>query len=172
MKRVKNMSNSFFHTAFGVYGIICKSNKILVIKKNGGPYINRYDLPGGSLEKGEGLNNAIQREINEESGIKIKNYKQLGTVAFRYPWKYQHYKWNEHICVFYLIKTYEGISQNKVSQFIGQDSLGSKFVELDNLNTSNSSPLVLLAKQYINSGNFKFDDITLNNWKVLEKRIF
>lgn len=33
MKRVKNMSNSFFHTAFGVYGIICKSNKILVIKK-------------------------------------------------------------------------------------------------------------------------------------------
>lgn len=166
------MSNKFFHTAFGVYGIVYKDNKLLVIKKNGGPYINRYDLPGGSLENGEGLNSAIKREVSEETWIKIKNYIQLGTMAFKYPWKYQRYEWNEHICVFYLIKGYEGISQNKVSQFIGQDSLGSKFVELNNLNVDNSSPLVSLAKRYINSGKFEFDDITFNKWHILEKQTF
>lgn len=41
------MSSKTFHFAFGSYGIIHKSGRLLVIKKNDGPYINRYDLPGG-----------------------------------------------------------------------------------------------------------------------------
>lgn len=39
-----------FHRAFGCYGIIGNRKELVVIKKLGGPYINRYDLPGGSLE--------------------------------------------------------------------------------------------------------------------------
>ncbi|WP_119326109.1 NUDIX hydrolase [Companilactobacillus musae] len=161
------MANKTFHTAFGVYGIIEKDKKLLVIEKNGGPYINRYDLPGGSLDQGEGLSAAVRREILEETGIKIKDFLQLGTVAFRYPWKYQRYTWNEHICVFYLVKNYEGNSQSMVSQFVGQDSLGSGFIDLNNLNINNSSPLVLLAKKYIVSGVFETKDISLNKWDVL-----
>lgn len=42
------MSNKKYHRAFGVYGLCNESRKILVINKNAGPYINRYDLPGGS----------------------------------------------------------------------------------------------------------------------------
>lgn len=34
------------HRAFGVYGLLMKEDALLVIDKNGGPYINRYDLPG------------------------------------------------------------------------------------------------------------------------------
>lgn len=43
-----------FHQAFGVYGMYARDGALLVMKKTGGPYINRYDLPGGSLEDGEG----------------------------------------------------------------------------------------------------------------------
>lgn len=50
-----NMSKNNYHRAFGVYGIYVEDGKLLVINKNGGPYINRFDLPGGSLEKGEAL---------------------------------------------------------------------------------------------------------------------
>ncbi|NAP01756.1 NUDIX domain-containing protein, partial [Halomonas sp. MG34] len=57
-----------FHRAFGVYGIYIEDNKLLVINKSRGPYKNRYDLPGGSLEEGEGLSIAMQRECKEETG--------------------------------------------------------------------------------------------------------
>ncbi|WP_420493492.1 NUDIX domain-containing protein [Rossellomorea marisflavi] len=52
-----------YHRAFGVYGIYAKDGKLLVILKNGGPYIHRFDLPGGSLEDGESLNEAMKREF-------------------------------------------------------------------------------------------------------------
>ncbi|MCG0663113.1 putative ADP-ribose pyrophosphatase (putative) [Lactiplantibacillus plantarum] len=38
-----------YHRAFGVYGIIGDEHALVVTKKFGGPYTNRYDLPGGSL---------------------------------------------------------------------------------------------------------------------------
>lgn len=44
------MSNKKQYRAFGVYGLYIKSRKILVINKNTGPYINRYDLPGEASE--------------------------------------------------------------------------------------------------------------------------
>ncbi|SET96606.1 NUDIX domain-containing protein [Salinibacillus kushneri] len=69
-----------YHRAFGVYGIYVEGNKLLVINKNGGPYKNRYDLPGGSLESGESLSVAIQREFKEETGKPLNglNLKSLG----------------------------------------------------------------------------------------------
>lgn len=47
------------HRPFGVYGVALKDNKLLVIQKKGGPYDNRFDLPGGSLELNEDLNQAL-----------------------------------------------------------------------------------------------------------------
>lgn len=55
------MQTPNYHRAFGVYGIYIENDKLLVINKNGGPYINRYDLPGGSLEAGESLSIAMKR---------------------------------------------------------------------------------------------------------------
>ena len=42
------MAEKKYHRAFGVYGICVEDGNLLVINKNGGPYTNRYDLPGGS----------------------------------------------------------------------------------------------------------------------------
>lgn len=78
------MNKDKFHRAFGVYGIITIDNALVVIMKNGGPYINRFDLPGGSLADGEFLKDAIIREINEETGLKVSKLNQLGTTSFRY----------------------------------------------------------------------------------------
>jgi hypothetical protein len=52
-----------FHRAFGVYGLYFKDRKLLVINKNGGPYINRFDLPWGSLEESESVTNAMKRDF-------------------------------------------------------------------------------------------------------------
>lgn len=34
----------------GVYGLIIKNDNILLIKKYGGPYDGKLDLPGGAIE--------------------------------------------------------------------------------------------------------------------------
>lgn len=162
-----------FHRAFGVYGIIESQNQLVVIKKNGGPYINRFDLPGGSLEDGESLEKAILREIQEETGLTASTIVQLGITSFKYPWDYKKWHYNQHICVFYEIKSTSGQLHDKVPQFRGQDSLGSLFVPLDQLTLDNSSPLVLKAKQYIqNNKRFNPNDTSMSEWKVLSKPIF
>lgn len=53
---------------------------------------------------------------------------------------------------------------------MGQDSIGSKFMDIHDLSINNSSPLVLKAKQYIeNNGNFSVDDVIYKSWEVLDK---
>lgn len=157
-----------FHFAFGSYGVISKDDSLLVIKKNGGPYINRYDLPGGSLDQGEAVNKTVVREIAEETGLKVEKYHQLGTISIRLPWKYQKYTWNNHVCVFNQIEAYTGTVETSVAQFAGQDSLGAVWVKLQEINADNSSPLVLKAQEYLLSGTFTVKDMKYDQWEVLD----
>lgn len=92
------------HRAFGVYGLYFDDDKLLVINKNGGPYINRFDLPGGSLEESEGLTEAMKREFLEETGIEIGIEKNLRTIEFILPWDWRGFTHVHHIAVFYSVK--------------------------------------------------------------------
>lgn len=58
---------------FGVYGLIVSSDKklVLVVKKTKGPYKDWYDMPGGTLEDGETEEQALAREIHEETSATI-----------------------------------------------------------------------------------------------------
>lgn len=53
----------------GAYALIIKDNKILLIKKFGGPYNGKLDLPGGTIEFCERQDDALKRELMEEVGI-------------------------------------------------------------------------------------------------------
>jgi len=53
-------------TGRGVKAVIIKEGKILVLKEPNG----RYDLPGGRVEDGEGFEEALHREIIEETNVK------------------------------------------------------------------------------------------------------
>lgn len=50
----------------GVYAVIIENNKILLTRQWDG-----YSLIGGGLEKGETINEAIKREVKEETGLEI-----------------------------------------------------------------------------------------------------
>ena len=51
------------HRHLGVYGLVVRDNKILLIKKVSGPYDGLLDLPGGSLEFGERPIETLKREL-------------------------------------------------------------------------------------------------------------
>lgn len=52
-----------------VLGLFVKSDFVLMIHKINGPEPDRWDLPGGGLQPGEPIEQALQREIQEETGI-------------------------------------------------------------------------------------------------------
>src|SRR4249919_3771137 len=55
-----------------VYAIIIKDGKLLC-----SPQYNGYDVPGGSVELGETLEEALVREVREETGITAGSPKLL-----------------------------------------------------------------------------------------------
>lgn len=162
------MSKKTFHFAFGVYGIIAGGNRLLVIKRKDGPYNKRYDLPGSSLNQGQPLTKSVKQAVKEETGLEVLDAKQLGTVSFRYPWKHQDFEWNEHVCVFYRIDEYLGIPNTDVPQFVDQTFHGVEWVEVENLNLENSSPLVLKAKEFVLLHKFIVSDTKFAHWNVLD----
>lgn len=161
-----------YHTAFGVYGILYRQGKLLVIKKTGGPYIYRFDLPGGSQEFGERLEDTLIREIKEETNLTVKEFQQLGVVNFLYPWSYKNTNMTNHIATFYEIDSFVGRNLEQVDQFSGQDSAGSIWLPLNELTEENASLLVLKAKEYIQKEKFIDKGWILDNWKVLDSPVY
>jgi mutator protein MutT len=56
----------------GVGGIIFNGNRVLLAKRNQEPGKGQWSLPGGMVELGETLEEALVREIREEAGIGIR----------------------------------------------------------------------------------------------------
>lgn len=54
-----------------------KKNEILLVKNKR----RGWEFPGGQVENGETLTEALIREIKEESGIKIKVLKMVGVYS-------------------------------------------------------------------------------------------
>lgn len=60
------------HPLVGVGGIIFKGDAVLVVKRDQDPGKGEWSLPGGIVELGETLQEALIREIREEVGVEIR----------------------------------------------------------------------------------------------------
>ena len=67
-------------THIAVGGLIIKSNCVLLVNQSNSFHSKPYwSLPGGKVEFGEDIENGIDREIKEETGIKVLNKELLFT---------------------------------------------------------------------------------------------
>jgi 8-oxo-dGTP diphosphatase len=63
----------------GVGAIVIKEGKVLLVKRAAPPNKNLWAIPGGMLELGETLQEGAEREILEETNIRIKAGKPIFT---------------------------------------------------------------------------------------------
>ncbi|MFP3908553.1 MAG: NUDIX domain-containing protein [Archaeoglobaceae archaeon] len=64
-----------------VDAVIPYEGKILLIKRKNEPFKDYYALPGGIVEYGETVEDALLREVEEEVGVKGKIYKMTGVYS-------------------------------------------------------------------------------------------
>ena len=55
-----------------VSAAIIRGDKVLVVRRARNPALNLYTLPGGAVEAGEALTDAVIREVREETSLDIE----------------------------------------------------------------------------------------------------
>jgi len=56
----------------GVGGIVFQGDRVLLVKRGREPGLGKWSIPGGVVEIGESVKNAVQREIEEETGLQVE----------------------------------------------------------------------------------------------------
>ena len=127
----------------GAYGLIIEERKIVLIKKKGGPYNEKLDLPGGTIEWGETPEHTLIRELNEEVGIDVTNYELFDANSVVLEWMHkEELEKVHHLGIFYKILDYNNdvLEKNKIDEK-NDDSLCARFYEIDKLRKNELSDI-------------------------------
>ncbi len=104
------------------------------------------DLPGGTIEFSETPAETLERELQEEVGIVVKDYKLFDANSVSFNWQYEDSIINvHHIGIFYNILKYDGKIESKVEiTDKNDDSLGAEFYQINNLKKENLSKIAIV----------------------------
>ena len=136
------MTANNFHSHFGVYAAIFRNNQqeLLVIKKARGPYTGRWDLPGGSPEIDELLEQTLVREIKEETGCSLTSCQQIGARSALFAYNEDgKQKTLRHLGALYKAE----IQGEPMTTPDGEDADGCVWLNINEINTHNATPFVL-----------------------------
>ena len=140
----------------GAYGLILDNDNIVLIKKNGGPYNGKLDLPGGTIEFGETPEETLVRELEEEVGINVLEYKLFDGNSVTFEWEHKgELEQGHHIGFFYKITKYNNDINNNIElSDKNDDSLGAQFYNISKLTKSDLS---LIASLELEKLGYKLD---------------
>ncbi len=109
----------------------------------------------------------MRREFTEETGLEVALERQIGVADFKLPWDWREFDEVHHIAVFYLVRQTGG-TLGIPEQFVGQDSLGARWVKASEVSIDNASPLVLEAFRWIEEQQLDLEVRHFSNWDVLK----
>lgn len=102
-----------------VGAIIQKDNQVLIVKRNHEPFKDYWCLPGGHIDFGETAEQAVIREVKEETGLTFTP-KFLTYRDEIYP----DINWHGEVLVFH------GKAQGK-EEIDGKEIIGIKWIDID-----------------------------------------
>lgn len=114
------------------YAVIVKDEKVLLLELRS---TGKYFLPGGGVELGEKIEDALAREVGEEVGIEVDIIKFLGfKESFFYydPWDEAY----QNISFFYLCeaKTFDLLDNNKI---LDEEVINPRWISIRSLKEDN-----------------------------------
>jgi 8-oxo-dGTP diphosphatase len=56
----------------GVGAVVLRARQVLLVRRASDPLRGQWSLPGGMLELGETLRKAVEREVLEETGLRVR----------------------------------------------------------------------------------------------------
>ena len=65
------------HPRVGVGGIVVHNAQVVLVRRGREPLKGRWSIPGGLVEVGEQLQQAVRREIKEETGLDVEPVERL-----------------------------------------------------------------------------------------------
>ncbi|WP_436911107.1 NUDIX domain-containing protein [Halosimplex marinum] len=65
-----------FRSGWGVAGVVFEGERLLAIRNEA--YPTEWTLPGGAVESGESLADAVAREVREETGVEVEPLRPVG----------------------------------------------------------------------------------------------
>lgn len=119
------MHTGFKHPVPAVAAIILRDDQILLIKRGAEPGYGKWSVPGGSVEIGETLEEAVKREVLEETGLRIRVGKLAGLTDLIV-------KHEGDIQFHYVIIDYFAIAEEGIAH-ASTDALECKWVHLNEL---------------------------------------
>jgi 8-oxo-dGTP diphosphatase len=150
----------------GVGGVVVRQDEILVVRMTYGPSQGHYMLPGGLLDPGETLDDAIRREVHEEASIIAEPHGIIG-VRSRYT---------ERGTDTYLVWLLRHISGDPVPD--GRENDDARFMTLDEMAEREDVVYLVkyMASRVLNGGTTLFEHMddytyrspgaTQDNWKL------
>ena len=125
-------------TRVGCYGLIINDDKIEKIKKARGGYKGLLDLPGGGIEYGETPEETLVRELMEEAGVKVVDYKLLTVTSTRIKWHDENFNEDLHqIGILYKVE----LKDYKLKEDgDGLDSDGCSYYDINKLSKDEITP--------------------------------
>jgi 8-oxo-dGTP diphosphatase len=115
----------------GIGAVVFHNDAVLLIKRKNPPYQNEWCIPGGKIQPGETLQQAAEREIQEETGVQIQAGAPI--YAFDIIDRDNHNKPTLHYVVIDLLAEY--ISGNPVARddaieaaWVGRDTFKERVI--------------------------------------------
>lgn len=105
--------------------VLERDGLVLICRRKAGQhYAGKWEFPGGKVEPGEGLPEALRRELMEELGIAASIGTELTRYAYEYPGR------PAILLVFYRVNEFFGEPKNLVFDEIRWERAG-RFTDYD-----------------------------------------